>query len=91
MDDGDGLVLTTEYETMSSIERFWFASPSLRLRPSIVKRFGGFSTATFCTEFRIADTSGISSSLDEADFSNLSPEPVQNAIEPTKYFSFFGW
>jgi len=56
-----------------------------------VKRFGGFSTATFCTEFRIADASGISSSLDEADFSNLSPEPVQNAIEPTKYFSFFGW
>jgi len=91
MDDGDGLVLTTEYETMSSIERFWFASPSLRLRTSTVKRFGGFSTATFCTEFRIADASGISSSLDEADFSNLSPEPVQNAIEPTKYFSFFGW
>lgn len=53
MDDHDGLILVTEYETMSSIERFWFASPSLRLRTSTVKRFGGFSTATFCTEFRV--------------------------------------
>lgn len=52
LDQDDGLVLTTDYETMSSIERFWFANPSLRLRTSTVKRFGGFSTATFCTEFR---------------------------------------
>lgn len=41
MDDEDGLVLTTDYETMSSIERFWFASPSIRMRTSTVKRFGG--------------------------------------------------
>ena len=58
MDDGDGLVLTTEYEIMSSIERFWFASPSFRLRTSTVKRLGGFTTATFCTEIRLADTPG---------------------------------
>jgi hypothetical protein len=53
MDDEDGLVLTTEYETMSSIERFWFASPDLRLRSSTVKRFGGFNTASFCAEVRV--------------------------------------
>lgn len=53
MDAADGLLLTTEYETMSSIERFWFAAPELRFRTSTVKRFGGFSTATFCTEFRL--------------------------------------
>ena len=53
MDDGDGLLLITEYETMSSIERFWFASPNLRLRTSTVKRFGGFNTASFCAEVRI--------------------------------------
>ncbi len=52
MDDDDGLIMTTEYETMSSVERFWFASPDLRLRSSIVKRFGGFSTASFCAESR---------------------------------------
>lgn len=84
MDDEDGLVLTTEYETMSSIERFWFASPSLRMRTSTVKRFGGFTTATFCTEFRIADASGVSSRQDEAD-------QTKNAVEPIKHFSFFGW
>jgi hypothetical protein len=68
MDDEDGLVLSTEYETMSSIERFWFAGPDLRLRTSTVKRFGGFSTASFCTESRI---------VDEADPST-SPPTVQD-------------
>ncbi len=53
MDQEEGLVLVTEYETMSSVERFWFPSPDLRMRTSIVKRFGGFSTASFCTESRI--------------------------------------
>jgi hypothetical protein len=53
MDEEDGLVLTTEYETMSSIERFWFASPNMRMRTSTVKRFGGFSTASYCVESRI--------------------------------------
>jgi len=93
MDDEDGLVLTTEYETMSSIERFWFASPSLRMRTSTVKRFGGFSTATFCTEFRIADVGKEASEL-ESDPSALSLDPAQLTTEfinePTKYFSFLG-
>lgn len=78
MDDEDRLVLVTEYETMSSIERFWFASPNLRMRTSTVKRFGGFSTATFCTEFRIPDASG-----DESERTD--------AVEPAKYFSVLGW
>jgi hypothetical protein len=52
--DGEGgLVMTTEYETMSSVERFWFADPDVRLRTSTVKRFGGFSTASFCAETRM--------------------------------------
>jgi len=57
MDEEDGLVLTTDYETMSSIERFWFPSPHLRLRTSTVKRFGGFSTASFCAESRLGEDS----------------------------------
>ncbi|MEO0852367.1 MAG: phycobiliprotein lyase, partial [Cyanobacteria bacterium J06648_11] len=32
---------------------FSFASPTLRMRTSTVKRFGGFSTASFCTEARV--------------------------------------
>ncbi len=53
MDSENGLVLTTEYETMSSIERFWFPNPDLRMRTSVVKRFGGLSTASFCAESRV--------------------------------------
>ncbi len=56
MDEEDGLVLITEYETMSIIERFWFVNRDLRLRSSTVKRFGGFNTATFCAESRVDDT-----------------------------------
>lgn len=54
LDDDNALVLVTEYETMSTQERFWFASPDLRLRTSTVQRFGGFNTATFCAEMRVA-------------------------------------
>jgi CpeS-like protein len=77
MDEDNALVLVTEYETMSSVERFSFASPSLRMRTSTVKRFGGFSTATFCTEFRITDPDG-------------TPVPTV-AATPTESFSFLGW
>jgi hypothetical protein len=46
------LLLITEYETMTTLERFWFPSPNLRVRTSTVQRFGGFNTATFCAEVR---------------------------------------
>ncbi|MCF4970013.1 phycobiliprotein lyase [Nostoc sp. CMAA1605] len=80
MDDENALVLTTEYETMSSVERFWFVSSSIRMRSSTVKRFGGFSTATFCTEFRIADASGAEGLAN----------PAENVVQRAEYFSFFG-
>jgi hypothetical protein len=52
IDAEDALVLITEYDSMSTIERFWFPDPHLRLRISTVQRYGGFNTATFCTELR---------------------------------------
>jgi hypothetical protein len=52
VDDKNGLVLTTEYETMTIFEKFWFINPDIRLRFSTVQRFGGFNTATFCMEVR---------------------------------------
>lgn len=85
LDDDEGLVLTTEYETMSSIERFSFANPSLRLRTSTVKRFGGFSSATFCTEFRIDETSEATSEATTAG------ESTQNGDASGKFFSVLGW
>lgn len=66
MDEDNGLVLTTEYETMSSIERFWFNGDNLRMRTSTVKRFGGFSTASFCVETRFGDETPSAISTSEA-------------------------
>jgi len=87
MDDEDALVLTTEYETMSTIERFWFPSPSLRMRTSTVKRFGGFSTATFCTESRIETDAEA-----PAPAAEDSPAPPAMApATPTPHLSFLGW
>jgi hypothetical protein len=85
MDAENALVLTTDYETMSSIERFWFASPDLRLRSSTVKRFGGFSTASFCTEYRIQDDSA-DSSTDRSD-SSSAPNPD---VQLRTLYSVFG-
>jgi hypothetical protein len=51
MDARDGLLLTTSYETMNSLERFSFAGPDVRLRTSTVQ--GLSNTASFCVETRI--------------------------------------
>jgi hypothetical protein len=53
MGHDNALTLITDYETMYSEERLWFASENLRLRTSILKRFGGFSMASFCSEIRM--------------------------------------
>ncbi len=77
MDDEEGLVLVTEYETMSIIERFWFASPDIRMRTSTVKRFGGFNTATFCIEVRAKPEEN-----ESPQSNNLTEEPI---------YSLSGW
>ncbi|HEY9702484.1 MAG TPA: phycobiliprotein lyase, partial [Allocoleopsis sp.] len=56
MGSDNALTLITEYESMYTEERLWFASPNLRLRTSILKRFGGFSMASFCSEIRLGVT-----------------------------------
>jgi hypothetical protein len=79
IDDQEALVLVTEYDTMSTIERFWFVDPNLRLRTSTVQRFGGFNTATFCAEMRTkADA--------EADQASETTVQSQNA-----FHSVTGW
>ena len=51
MDERDGLLLTTGYETINSLERFSFAGPDVRLRTSTVE--GLSNTASFCVETRV--------------------------------------
>jgi hypothetical protein len=53
MDAHDELLLTTDYETMSSIERFSFLGPNVRLRSSTVE--GLSNTASFCIETRLVE------------------------------------
>ena len=53
MGSDDVMTLITEDETMSSEERFWFASPNLRLRTSVLKRADAVSVASFYSEIRM--------------------------------------
>jgi hypothetical protein len=84
MDEEDGLVLTTDYETMSASERFWFAGPNIRMRTSTVKRFGGFSTASFCTETRVeAESKAVSTAVTS---SSTTSAPATGEV-----YSVLGW
>ncbi|MFZ4664996.1 MAG: phycobiliprotein lyase [Prochlorotrichaceae cyanobacterium] len=67
LDAEDALVMTTDYETMSSEERFWFPHPNLRLRTSTVKLFGGLNKATFCAETRVLERNEESPTIAEWD------------------------
>ncbi|GAB4292239.1 MAG: phycobiliprotein lyase [Oscillatoriaceae cyanobacterium] len=82
IDDEDALILETEYETMSAIERFWFANPDLRMRATTVKRFGGFSTASFCSESRI-DT--------DAASANGNDKTATEPAATKQFYSLLGW
>ena len=53
MDQQDGLILCTSYETMNVWERFWFTSPNVRLRSSTVE--GLYNNASFCMETRLTE------------------------------------
>ncbi|MEB3201966.1 MAG: phycobiliprotein lyase [Synechococcus sp.] len=77
MDTRDGLLLTTSYETMNSLERFSFAGPDVRLRTSTVE--GLSNTASFCVETRVL----------EAPHPGASRLPAAPATEPA--LSPLGW
>ncbi|WP_008310040.1 phycobiliprotein lyase [Leptolyngbya sp. PCC 6406] len=79
VDDQDGLVLTTEYATMSSVERFWFPNPNLRLRTSTV--IGLSNTASFCAETRLQEPGDRPS--------NTAPPVADEG--PVLCYSVLGW
>jgi hypothetical protein len=93
VDEADALVLSTEYETMSSVERFWFAHPDVRVRTSVLKRWGGFSTASLCTEIRVDPEQSSSDQLISRETKATAP---RNALElkpstSKQVFSLLGW
>jgi len=80
MDARDELVLTTDYETMSSLERFSFAGRDVRLRTSTVQ--GLSNTASFCVETRLP-------SPEAAEAAAVPASPPQPADDGA--LSPFGW
>jgi hypothetical protein len=90
IDEEDRLVLTTEYDTMSTLERFWFVSPDMRMRTSTVKRFGGFSSTTFCTETRKGASLNLYPNVEDSS-EPLTPHRAQTALETRQFQSVFGW
>lgn len=79
VDEQNALVLTTEYETMTIFERFWFINPDLRLRFSTVQRFGGFNTVTFCMEVRRQNTEGKPTEFTPFNLTT-QPQPTHSAL-----------
>ena len=71
MDAENGLILTTDYEMMSSLERFWFAGPNLRLRTSTVQ--GLSNNASFCMETRQLDDTSVPPEIPATSAKALAP------------------
>ena len=91
MDDRDGLLLTTSYETMDSLERFSFAGPDVRLRTSTVQ--GLSNTASFCVETRCLDC-GATDRAAEQQVGQQGPAPAieeRNAPGTGDCLSPLGW
>lgn len=80
VDEQDGLVLTTDYSTMSSVERFWFPEATTRIRTSTV--IGLSNTASFCVETRLDGGQAIAQTA--------ANESAAIAI-PTAQYSVLGW
>ena len=77
-------MLSTDYETMSSIERFSFAGPDVRLRTSTVE--GLSNTASFCVETRIVDGAATATGTgDEAEATGAPASPETTCL------SALGW
>ena len=87
MDGRDALLLTTAYETMSSLERFSFAGADVRLRTSTVE--GLSHTASFCIETRIegAATGGSAAAAENGAAATWS----SGAGRTSESVSLLGW
>ena len=93
MDSHNELLLTTDYETMSSVERFSFLGPNVRLRSSTVE--GLSNTASFCIETRLIDEDkDLAPDAIPTDASPLtppSPKGVTGQSGGSRALSPLGW
>lgn len=89
LDDRDGLLLTTDYETMSSLERFSFAGPDIRLRTSTVE--GLSNTASFCVETRCHDGLPTGAEPGSQPGEQEPTAAAASGAEATRTLSPLGW
>lgn len=54
--DDEILILSTESTDLYAEERIWFANPNFRMRTSVLKRNGRYTSAAFCSEIRLGGT-----------------------------------
>ena len=78
MDEHDGLLLSTEYETMSVWERFAFQGPNVRVRSSTVE--GLSNNASFCIETRCDDAQQERPAASAAAGSTAGREPALSLL-----------
>jgi len=91
MDANHELLLTTDYETMSSVERFSFIGPNVRLRSSTVE--GLSNTASFCIETRLVGCETGESPLasSDAETAGAVPGPTTAPSKAKRPLSPLGW
>jgi hypothetical protein len=53
MGQDDVLSLIADEDDLYAEERIWFANPNFRLRTSVLKRNGSYTSAAFCSEIRL--------------------------------------
>jgi len=78
MDEHDGLLLSTDYETMSVWERFAFQGPNVRVRSSTVE--GLSNNASFCIETRCDDAQQQRPAASAAAGSTAGREPALSLL-----------
>lgn len=83
LDDEDDLCLDTPYEGGAVEERFSFDGPDTVNRVSTVRRFGGFSTATFSTERRVMEK-------EEEEEEKYSVEDIEQLMGKMRRFDDLG-
>ncbi len=81
VDEQDGLVLTTDYSTMSSVERFSFIDATTRIRTSTV--IGLSNTASFCFETRLDGEPEVAA--------KESASTLDELVIPAAQYSALGW
>ena len=91
MDAHDELLLTTNYETMNSFERFSFLGPNVRLRSSTVE--GLSNTASFCIETRLVEDETKERPLTSSDpgTAEAVPGPTKAQSPTNRPLSPLGW